>query len=86
PINPQFDRAYILASLEAVDYVVIFEEDTPYELIQRVRPDILVKGADYRGKEVVGSDIAKEVRLVDFIDGKSTTKIIEKIEKKESKC
>jgi len=62
-----------------VDYVVIFEEDTPYELIKSVKPDILVKGKDYEGKEVVGSDIAKEVRLIDFVEGKSTTSIIEKI-------
>ncbi len=79
PINPEFDRAYILASLEAVDYVVIFEEDTPYELIKRVQPDLLVKGADYKGREVVGSDIAKETVLIDFVKGRSTTKIIEKV-------
>jgi D-beta-D-heptose 7-phosphate kinase/D-beta-D-heptose 1-phosphate adenosyltransferase len=79
PVNPQADRAYLLAALECVDYVVIFEEDTPYELIKRVKPDILVKGGDYRYKNVVGSDIAKEVRFVDFIEGKSTTGIIEKI-------
>ncbi|BCD60749.1 MULTISPECIES: D-glycero-beta-D-manno-heptose-7-phosphate kinase [unclassified Nitratiruptor] len=79
PINPEFDRAYLLASLEAVDYVVIFEEDTPYELIKRIEPDILVKGGDYRGKEVVGSDIAKEVRLIDFVEGKSTTAIVERM-------
>ncbi len=79
PINPQFDRAYILASLESVDYVVIFDEDTPYELIKRIKPDILVKGADYKDKEIVGSDIAKETRLIEFVDGKSTTKIIERI-------
>ncbi len=81
PINPAFDRAYILASLEAVDYVVIFEEDTPYELIKRVRPDVLVKGADYKDKEVVGSDIAKETVLIDFVEGKSTTNIIQRIKK-----
>ena len=79
PINDQYDRAYLLASLEVVDYVVIFNEDTPYELIKKIQPDILVKGADYKGKEVVGSDIAKEVKLIDFIDGKSTTTIIERI-------
>jgi len=73
-----------LASLEAVDYVVIFDEDTPYELIKLVEPDILVKGADYKDKEVVGSDIAKEVRLIEFIDGYSTTNIINQI-KGESK-
>jgi D-beta-D-heptose 7-phosphate kinase/D-beta-D-heptose 1-phosphate adenosyltransferase len=79
PVNDEYDRAYLLASLEVVDYVVIFEEDTPYELIKRVKPDILVKGADYKGKEVVGSDIAKEVKLIDFVDGKSTTNIIKKV-------
>lgn len=81
PINTQDDRAYILASLECVDYVVVFDEDTPYELIKVVKPDILVKGGDYKDKEVVGSDIAKEVRLVEFVDGKSTTNIINKISK-----
>ncbi len=86
PVNPEFDRAYLLAALDAVDFVTIFDEDTPYELIRLVEPDVLVKGGDYAGKEVVGSDIAKEVRLVDFVDGKSTTKIIEKIGKKENLC
>jgi len=79
PINDEFDRAYLLASLEVVDYVVIFKEDTPYELIKKIKPDILVKGADYKDKEVVGSDIAKEVKLIDFVDGKSTTSIIERM-------
>ncbi|BDY13436.1 D-glycero-beta-D-manno-heptose-7-phosphate kinase [Hydrogenimonas cancrithermarum] len=79
PVNPEYDRAYLLAALDAVDFVTIFDEDTPYDLIKIVEPDVLVKGGDYEGKEVVGSDIAKEVRLVDFVDGKSTTKIIEKI-------
>lgn len=81
PINCEDDRAYILSALECIDYVVIFDEDTPYELIKLVEPDILVKGADYEGKEVVGSDIAKETKLVTFVDGKSTTKTIEKIQK-----
>ncbi len=79
PINPEFDRAYLLAALSAVDYVVLFGEDTPYELIRLIRPDVLVKGGDYAGKEVVGSDIAGEVRLVDFVQGKSTTSVIEKM-------
>jgi len=82
PINTHLDRAYLLAALECVDYVVIFDEDTPYELIKIVKPDILVKGGDYRYKNVVGSDIAKEVRFVDFVDGKSTTNIIKKIGRK----
>lgn len=81
PINNQEDRGFILAALESVDYVVIFDEDTPYELIKLLRPDVLVKGADYKGKEVVGSDIAKEVKLVTFIDGKGTTSTIEKIKR-----
>lgn len=80
PINNEEDRAYILSALECIDYVVIFDEDTPYELIKVVEPDILVKGADYEGKEVVGSDIAKQTKLVEFVDGKSTTKTIEKIQ------
>lgn len=81
PINPQEDRAYILASLESVSYVVLFEEDTPLDLILALKPDILVKGADYEGKEIAGSDFVKEVRLVEFIEGKSTTKMIEKAQK-----
>ncbi len=81
PINSEDDRAYILSALECVDYVVIFDEDTPYELIKIVKPDTLVKGADYEGKIVVGSDIANETKLVEFVNGKSTTKTIEKIKR-----
>ena len=81
PINTQLDRAYILAALEAVDYVVVFDEDTPYDLIKAVKPHVLVKGGDYKGKEVVGQDIADELKLVQFVDGKSTTRTIEKIQK-----
>jgi D-beta-D-heptose 7-phosphate kinase/D-beta-D-heptose 1-phosphate adenosyltransferase len=84
PINNQDDRAYILASLESVDYVVIFEEETPYELIKLIQPNILVKGGDYEGKDVVGQDIAQELRLVQFVDGKSTTKIIQRIQNNET--
>lgn len=79
PINSQEDRAYLLASLECVDFVIIFDELTPYELIKEISPSILVKGADYEGKEVVGSEFAKEVRLLEFVEGKSTTNIIKKI-------
>jgi len=81
PINTQTDRAYILASIEVVDYVVIFEDDTPIDLIKLIQPDVLVKGSDYKEKKVVGQDIAKELKLVKFIDGKSTTKTIERIQK-----
>ena len=85
PINNQDDRAYILASLESVDYVVIFEEETPYELIKLIKPHVLVKGGDYEGKDVVGQDIANELKLVQFVDGKSTTNTIKRIQDNE-KC
>ncbi|PWE19599.1 D-glycero-beta-D-manno-heptose-7-phosphate kinase [Aliarcobacter skirrowii] len=85
PINSQDDRAYILASLESVDYVVIFEEETPYELIKLIKPHVLVKGGDYEGKEVVGQDIADELKLVQFVDGKSTTNTIKRINE-NAKC
>ncbi len=80
PINVAEDRAYLLAALEAVDFVVPFEEDTPYNLIKMIQPDTLVKGGDYKGKEVIGTEFSKELRLVDFVEGKSTTKIIKRIE------
>lgn len=80
PVNIAEDRAYLLAALEAVDFVVPFEDDTPYELIKMVKPDVLVKGGDYEGKAVVGTEFAGELKLVDFVDGKSTTKTIEKIQ------
>ena len=79
PINTQDDRAYILASLEMVDYVVIFNEDTPLDLIKLIKPDVLVKGGDYEDKKVVGQDIVKELKLVQFIDDKSTSNTIKKI-------
>ena len=80
PVNGESDRAYILAALEAVDYVVPFHEDTPHDLIKMVAPDVLVKGGDYEGKTVVGTEFAGELKLVDFVDGKSTTGTIEKIQ------
>ena len=80
PVNIAEDRAYLLAALEAVDYVVPFVEDTPYELIKMIKPDVLVKGGDYEGKDVVGTEFAGELKLVDFVDGKSTTRTIEKIQ------
>ena len=84
PVNIEEDRAYILASLESVDYVVIFEEETPYELIKLIKPHTLVKGGDYEGKVVVGQDIANELKLVQFVDGKSTTNTIKRIQKSET--
>ena len=79
PINSFEDRAYVLGGLESVDFIVGFDDDTPIELIEAIKPDVLVKGGDYKDKDVVGSDIAKELKLVDFVDNKSTTKIINRI-------
>jgi len=79
PINSQIDRAKILTALKVVDYVVIFDEDTPLNLITAIYPDILVKGGDYEGKEVIGQEIAGELKIVEFINNKSTSKIINKI-------
>jgi D-beta-D-heptose 7-phosphate kinase/D-beta-D-heptose 1-phosphate adenosyltransferase len=79
PINNLEDRAFLIGALESIDFVVPFSEDTPYELIKLIQPNVLVKGADYEGKEVVGSDVADEVVLIDFVAGKSTTNLIEKI-------
>jgi len=86
PVNPEYDRAYLLAALEVVDYVVIFSEETPHDLIKMISPDILVKGGDYEGKAVVGTEFAGELKLVDFVDGKSTTKTIERIQKDSTTC
>lgn len=83
PLIGQEERAHILAALDCIDYLVIFDEDTPYELIDQLRPDILVKGGDYLADEVVGKEIVESdggrVELISFVDGKSTTNIIEKI-------
>ncbi|ANV97658.1 bifunctional heptose 7-phosphate kinase/heptose 1-phosphate adenyltransferase [Helicobacter enhydrae] len=79
PINAQEDRAYLLASLECVDYVILFDDLTPRDLIGQIMPSVLVKGADYEGKEVVGSEFAQEVHLIEFCEGRSTTRLIEKI-------
>ena len=83
PINSEQDRMEILSALGFVDYVVLFDEDTPYELIKKVQPDVLVKGGDYTVDQVVGKDIVEarggRVELIKFVEGKSTTKIINKI-------
>lgn len=81
PVNPQDQRAEVLSSLEMVDYVTMFDEDTPYELIKMLKPDLLVKGGDWKKEDIVGADIAKETRSLPYIKGISTTEIIEKIKK-----
>jgi D-beta-D-heptose 7-phosphate kinase/D-beta-D-heptose 1-phosphate adenosyltransferase len=82
PINPAEGRAEVLAALEAVDLVVIFEDDTPIELIKRVTPAVLIKGADYRREDVVGRDVVEQaggdVILIDLVPGHSTTAIVKR--------
>lgn len=85
PIVTQKSRAAVLAALESVDFVVIFNEDTPYKTIAAIKPDILIKGADWKGKTVIGEDLVKKVEFVKFVQGFSTTNIIEKIVKSEKK-
>lgn len=79
PVNKQADRALVVAALGAVDAVCIFSQDTPLELIKLVKPDVLVKGADYKNKEVVGSQFAGRVVLFSLVKGRSTTNLINKI-------
>ncbi|MBI3755413.1 MAG: D-glycero-beta-D-manno-heptose 1-phosphate adenylyltransferase [Deltaproteobacteria bacterium] len=83
PIVPQRERAEVLSGLEAVDYVVLFNEPTPIKLIKTVLPDILVKGADWASHEIVGADIVKaaggKIKRVKLVEGRSTTNIIKKI-------
>ena len=83
PVNDQSARAAVLGCLECVDYVCMFDEDTPYELIKRICPDILVKGGDWKIEDIVGSDVVRslggEVYSLSFKQGRSTTGIIEKI-------
>lgn len=81
PINPQDHRAEVLSSLEMVDYVALFDEETPYELIKFLQPDVLVKGGDWKREDIVGSDIVKETYSLPYIKGISTSELIEKIKK-----
>ena len=87
PINNEQARAMMLVKLAIVDAVVLFEEDTPYELIQRIVPNVLVKGSDYRVEEIVGHDIVLgnggSVIPIDLLEGYSTTSIIEKMQNDE---
>ncbi len=87
PICREEERALVLAALEFVDAVILFEEDTPYNLIKTVQPDILVKGADYKPEDIVGYDIVKnkggEVKTIALEEGFSTTNVVDKIKKTE---
>lgn len=83
PINDEKSRALLLSALQFVDVVVFFDEDTPYELIKQVQPDILVKGNDYKLEEIVGYDIVTakggKVLTIDLVEGFSTTNIIKRL-------
>lgn len=83
PVIIEDDRAYIISNLKPVDFVVIFNDNTPYNLINEIKPDYLVKGSDYKNQEVAGSDIVKsyggQVVFIDYVNEKSTTNIIDKI-------
>jgi len=83
PLRTETERGYVLAALESVDLVVVFEEDTPLELIKRVRPDVIVKGGDYSEDTIVGAKEVKgwggRVLVVPLTPGQSTTRIIERM-------
>ena len=83
PLQDQDSRALILASLSFVGAVIFFNEDTPYELIKKIQPDILVKGGDYKPEEIVGFDVVQKkggtVKTIEFIDGFSSSSMIQKL-------
>ncbi|MBN2638328.1 MAG: D-glycero-beta-D-manno-heptose 1-phosphate adenylyltransferase [Bacteroidales bacterium] len=83
PINDEHARATLVASLQFVDAVILFDEETPYELIKQVQPDVLVKGKDYKEEDIVGYDIVKAkggvIKTIDLVPGYSTTAIEHKI-------
>ncbi|MEG1556170.1 MAG: D-glycero-beta-D-manno-heptose 1-phosphate adenylyltransferase [Bacteroidales bacterium] len=83
PVNHQLARAKVLSALESVDYVIFFEEETPFHLIQNILPDILVKGSDYKIEKIVGAELVLShggsVKTIDFVEGFSTTHIVEKL-------
>lgn len=85
PLNKQADRAFVLLGLKAVDYVVLFGEETPEKLIQLIQPDILAKGADYKISEIVGADFVKAngglVKRIPLVKGRSSSNIIKKLKK-----
>lgn len=85
PLQTEGDRAEILAALSAVDYTVIFDEETPLNYIEQIKPDVLVKGGDWAIDQIVGSSFVLaqggEVKSLQFVDGRSTTNVVEKIKK-----
>jgi len=79
PINNQEDRKKVLQALRCVDEVIIFDEDSPYELIKKIQPDILTKGGDYTPEKVRSRELVKELIIVPFKDGYSTTNLVNRI-------
>jgi len=86
PLVPERDRCEVMAALEMVDYVTIFDEDTPYELIKQLQPDVLVKGGDWKPDDIVGADVVRArggvVRSLRFAPGYSTTRLVDRIRSK----
>jgi rfaE bifunctional protein nucleotidyltransferase chain/domain len=83
PVVPEDERAEVLAALEMVDYVTLFHEPTPLELIKLLMPDVLVKGGDWDKGDIVGSDIVSDTRSLPYVEGVSTSGIIERIKRLE---
>lgn len=79
PVNDEVERMEVVSRIEGVDQVLIFNEDTPYELIKEIQPDIIVKGGDYTIDSVVGNDLVDDVRIIQLVEGKSTTNTIERM-------
>jgi len=83
PLQDEISRAVSMAALQYVDYVVLFDEETPLNLIEKIKPDVLVKGSDYKIEDIVGYDVLQqyggEIKTIDFVEGYSTTKIVDKI-------
>jgi rfaE bifunctional protein nucleotidyltransferase chain/domain len=83
PVNPENDRVHVLAALECVNYAVLFDEPTPLNLINRIKPNVLVKGADWKKSQVAGAKEVEswggKVRLISLTKGRSTTNVIQKV-------
>ncbi|MBX3008674.1 MAG: D-glycero-beta-D-manno-heptose 1-phosphate adenylyltransferase [Melioribacteraceae bacterium] len=89
PIVPQYERGFIISNLKAVDYVTFFDEETPYEVIKKLIPDVLIKGADWAPENIVGKDIVEAnggtVQTIEFVNQTSTTNIIKTVIERYSK-
>ena len=83
PLQDEISRAVSMAAIQYIDYVVLFDEETPLNLIENIKPDVLVKGSDYNIEDIVGYDVLMkyggQIRTIDFVEGYSTTKIVDKI-------